>query len=102
MSNLISNKQLIDNISNNLTSKKINLTKSRIKAVLTEFLNQTKQVLIDNKSLNFRDYYTFTTVITKPRTARNLKTKEIINIPAQRAPKVRFSRKFKKELNQVQ
>jgi DNA-binding protein HU-beta len=94
---IVSKKTLIDRISNKI-SKKINLTKNQIEAVLTEYLEQSKQALIQGQEIRLVGYYTFKTAMTKPRVAMNLQTKQKMNIPAKRVPKIKFSDSLKEAI----
>src|SRR5690348_4165275 len=83
---LVSKKTLTDRISEKI-GKKVNLTKNQIEAVLSEYLEQTKQALINVEEIRLPGYFSFKTVISKPRIAMNLQTKKKMTIPAKRVPK---------------
>jgi nucleoid DNA-binding protein len=95
---LVSKKTLTDRISEKV-SKKHSLTKNQIEAVLTEYLEQTKQALIKGEEIRLPSYFSFKTAITKPRIAMNLQTKKKMTIPSKRVPKVRFSEDLKSEIS---
>src|SRR3954468_9161981 len=89
-STITSKKTLTDRISDKI-GKKNNLTKSQIEAVLTEYLEQTKQALIKGEEIRFPSYFSLKTTLQKPRVAMNLQTKKKMSIPAKRVPKAKFS-----------
>src|SRR3954454_13060447 len=91
---LVGKKILTDRISEKI-GKTVNLTKNQIEAVLTEYLEQTKQALINGEEIRLPSYFSFKTVITKPRMAMNLQTKKKMTIPEKRVPKVKFSSELK-------
>jgi DNA-binding protein HU-beta len=99
-STIIGKKQLTDRISNNLSKKKISLTKFQIEKVIEELLEETKKSLIKNEEVRFVGYYSLKTTITKPRMAMNLQTKKKMSIPAKRVPKVKFSTDLKEAIKQ--
>ena len=95
---LVSKKVLTDRISENI-DKKNSLNKSQIEAVLTEYLEQTKQALINGEEIRLPSYFSMKTTITKPRVAMNLQTKQKMTIPAKRVPKVKFSDDLKEQIS---
>ena len=95
---LVSKKVLTDRISENI-DKKNSLNKSQIEAVLTEYLEQTKQALINGEEIRLPSYFSMKTTITKPRVAMNLQTKKQMTIPVKRVPKIKFSDDLKTEIN---
>ena len=88
---IIGKKQLTERIQLKLASKKIGLTKAETEAVLTEYLEQTKQSLTNNEEIRFPGYFSLKTATQKARVAMNLQTKKKMNIPAKRVPKTKFS-----------
>lgn len=95
--NITGKKTLTDRISEKI-SKKNNLTKNQIEAVLTEYLEQTKQALIKGEEIRFPSYFSLKTTIQKARVAMNLATKKKMSIPAKRVPKVKFSTDLKEAI----
>ncbi|SRR6266511_2961771 len=93
-----SKKQLVERISNNLSKKRISLTKTQIEAVVSELLVETKKALVKGETVRFSSYYSLTTNITKPRLVMNLQTKKKMKISAKRVPKCKFSRGLKEEI----
>lgn len=96
-STIVSKKILTERIGGKL-SKKQNLNKNQIEAVLTEYLEETKKSLIKGEEIRLQGYYTFKTAITKPRVAMNLQTKQKMTIPAKRVPKITFSKDLKEQI----
>ena len=94
---IVGKKTLTDSISGQI-SKKNNLTKNQIEAVLTEYLEATKQALIKGEEIRLPGYYSLKTAITKPRVAMNLQTKQKMTIPAKRVPKAKFSADLKEQI----
>ncbi|WNE40076.1 MAG: DNA-binding protein HU [Mycoplasmataceae bacterium] len=94
VSQIVSKSVLVDRISEK-TTKEHKLTKSQIDTVLSEYLEQTKQALANQEEIRLIGYYTFKSVMSKPRVAMNLKTKAKMTIPAKLTPKVKFSDSFK-------
>src|SRR5690348_14833450 len=94
---ITSKKTLTDRISDKI-GKKNNLTKTQIEAVLSEYLEQTKQALIKGEEIRLPSYFSFKTTISKPRMAMNLQTKKKMTIPAKRVVKARFSNELKQEV----
>ena len=95
---LVSKKTLTDRISEKI-SKKSNLTKNQIDTVLSEYLAQTKQTLINGEEIRLPGYWSLKTVINKPRVAMNLQTKKKMTIPAKRVPKIKFSDDLKEQVS---
>jgi len=95
---LVSKKTLTDRISEQI-GKRNNLTKSQIEAVLTEYLEQTKQALVKGEEIRLPGYFSLKTTITKARMGMNLQTKKKMTLPAKRVPKVKFSEDLKKEIS---
>lgn len=94
---LVSKKLLTDRISDKI-SKKNNLTKSQIDSVLSEYLEQTKQALINGEEIRLPSYFSFKTTIQAARVAMNLQTKKKMSIPTKRVPKVKFSNELKEDI----
>jgi DNA-binding protein HU-beta len=94
---LVSKKTLTDRISEKL-SKKNNLTKNQIDAVLSEYLEETKKALIKGEEIRLPSYFSFKTTMQKPRVAMNLQTKKKMTIPAKRVPKIKFSSELKEQI----
>jgi DNA-binding protein HU-beta len=94
---IVSKKILIDRISDQI-GKKNQLNKQQIEAVLTEYLEQTKNSLIQGEEIRLVGYYSFKTVTQKARVAMNLQTKQKMNIPAKRVPKIKFSDALRAEI----
>ena len=97
--NITGKKQLTDRIVNNLSKKRISLTKIQIEAVLTELLTETSKALIKAEEIRFLGYYSLKTVMQKPRIAMNLQTKKKMRIREKRVPKCKFSEDLKKEIS---
>ena len=98
-SKLVSKKILTDRISNNLSKKRVSLTKNQIETVLSELLEETKKALIKGEELRLPGYLSLKTTIQKPRVAMNLQTKKKMTIPAKRVPKCKFSDNLKAEIS---
>ena len=95
---LVSKKTLTERISEKI-GKKHSLNKQQIEAVLSEYLEQTKQSLINGEEIRLPGHFTLKTAITKPRVAMNLQTKQKMTIPAKRVPKVKFSDDLKEQIS---
>lgn len=95
---IITKKTLTERIQLKLISKKIALTKAQTEAVLTEYLEETKNALVKGEEIRFSGYFSLKTAITKPRVAMNLQTKKKMNVPARRVPKVKFSTDLKEAI----
>ena len=95
---IVGKKILGERIQLQLVSKKIALTKAQTEAVLTEYLEQTKQALINNEEIRFPGYFSLKTATQKERVAMNLQTKQKMTIPAKRVPKVKFSTDLKEAI----
>jgi len=72
------------------------LTKLETAAVIDGFLATVTYALKNGEKVNLRGFGNFLAVERKARTARNPKTRELIKIPARRAPVFRPSKDFKK------
>ena len=96
---IVAKKQLTDRIANNLSKKRISLTKMQIESVLTELLTETGKALVKGEEIRFLGYYSLKTVMQKPRIAMNLQTKKKMNIHAKRVPKCKFSDSLKQEIS---
>src|SRR5436305_1639778 len=88
---IIGKKTLGERIQLKLVSKKIALTKAQTEAVLTKYLEETKQALIKGEEIRFPGYFSLKTATQAARIAMNLNTKKKMTIPAKRVPKVKFS-----------
>jgi DNA-binding protein HU-beta len=95
---IITKKTLGERIQLKLVSKKIALTKAQTEAVLTEYLEETKQSLIKGEEIRFPGYFSLKTTIQKARVAMNLQTKKKMTIPAKRVPKAKFSLDLKEQI----
>src|SRR3954453_11712287 len=96
-STIVGKKTLTERISEKV-SKKNNLTKNQIEAVLTEYLEETKQALIKGEEIRFPGYFSLKTATQKARVAMNLQTKKKMTIPAKRVPKAKFSADLKEQI----
>jgi nucleoid DNA-binding protein len=94
---IISKKILTERIADKI-GKKINLNHKQIEAVLSEYLEESKQALVNGEEIRLSGYYSFKTTMTKPRVAMNLQTKQKMNIPAKQVPKIKFSDSLKEEI----
>ena len=91
-------KTLTERIQLKLISKKIALTKAQTEAVLTEYLEETKQALIKGEEIRFPGYFSLKTATQAARVAMNLQTKQKMTIPAKRVPKAKFSPDLKEAI----
>src|SRR3954452_24709482 len=87
-------KQLIERI-----VKKTKYPQNQVTRTIEEFLEETQKALVKGESVRLLGYFSFTTTITKPRTAMNLQTKKPIKVPAKRVPKCKFSAPFKEAIS---
>lgn len=94
---LVSKKTLTDRISEKI-GKQHSLTKIQIEAVLSQYLEETKQALLKGEEIRLPSYFSFKTTIQKPRVAMNLQTKKRMTVPAKRVPKVKFSEELKNDI----
>ena len=95
---LVSKKTLTERISEKI-GKQVNLTKTQIEAALTEYLEATKQALINGEEIRLPGYFSMKTTITKPRVAMNLQTRKKMTIPSKRVPKIKFSEDLKEQIS---
>ena len=89
-------KQLIERI-----SKKTKTPQNQVTKIIDEFLEETKKALVKGEEVRLLGYFSFKTMITKPRIAMNLQTKKKMTIPAKRVPKCKFSENLKKEIAKI-
>jgi DNA-binding protein HU-beta len=94
---IISKKILTERIADKI-SKKINLNHKQIEAVLSEYLEESKQALVNGQEIRLVGFYSFKTVTQKERVAMNLQTKQKMNIPAKQVPKITFSKDLKEAI----
>jgi len=87
-------KQLTEKI-----SKKTRIPQNQVSKIIDEFLLETKKSLLKGEEVRLQGYFSFRTMITKPRIAMNLQTKKKMTIPAKRVPKVKFSTNLKQEIS---
>ena len=90
----VGKKQLTERI-----SKKTKITQNQVVKIIDEFLLETKKSLLKGEEVRLSGYYSFKTMITKPRIAMNLQTKKKMTIPAKRIPKCKFSTNLKEEIS---
>src|SRR4051794_22265795 len=95
---ITSKKQLTERIANNLSKKRVSLTRIQIENVLNEYLTETKKALVKGEEVRLQGYFTLKTDIRKARIAMNLQTKKKMTIPAKRVPKIKFSADLKEEI----
>ena len=95
----ISKSTIVNRIYEKKVVQKHNLNKSQIELVINDFLIELKHSLVHGEEIRLPSYFTLKTVITKPRVAMNLKTKDKMNIPAKNLPKIVFSKDFKEIVN---
>ena len=90
---ITSKKQLIERI-----TKKTKTPQNQVAKTIDEFLEEIKKSLLKGEEVRLQGYFSFKTMITKPRMAMNLQTKKKMTIPAKRVPKCKFSENLKKEV----
>ena len=86
-------KQLTERI-----AKKTKTPQNQVAKIIDEFLAETKKSLLKGEEIRLLGYFSFKTVITKPRIAMNLQTKKKMKVPAKRVPKCKFSVGLKEEI----
>src|SRR5688572_22746440 len=91
-STIVSKKILVDRISAKKVVQKHALNKSQIELVINDFLSEVKKSLIHGEEIRLPSYFSFKTVMTKPRVGMNLQTKQKMTISAKRVPKIAFSK----------
>lgn len=80
-------------------AKKTGKTEVVSRLVLDTILESVLHVVEDGESINIPSFGTIKVTYRLPRQARNLKTGEVISIPAQKAVVFSASQAFKDELN---
>ena len=86
-------KQLIERI-----SKKTKTPQNQVGKIIDELLEQTKKSLLKGEEVRFLGYFSFKTMLTKPRIAMNLQTNKKMKVPAKRVPKCKFAIGLKEEI----
>ena len=81
--------------------KIIRIYANQVSKIIDEFLLETKKSLLKGEEVRLLGYFSFKTMITKPRIAMNLQTKKKMTIPTKRVPKVKFSESLKKEIAKI-
>src|SRR4051812_34639058 len=76
---LVSKKTLVERI---ITS----ISKKDKETIISKFLEEINKALINGEEIRLPGHFTFKTVITKPRVAMNLQTKQKMTIPAKQVP----------------
>jgi len=79
-------------------AKNTKISQVQVETILNELLVQTKQALIRGEEIKFIGYFSFRTMVTSPRMARNLQTGKKMKVPAKRVPKCKFSLGLKEEV----
>src|SRR6185436_11287757 len=82
-------------------SKKTKTPQNQVAKIIDEFLLETKKSLLKGEEVRLQGYFSFKTMITKPRIAMNLQTKKKMKVPAKRVPKCKFSESLKKEIAKI-
>ena len=83
-----------------LKKKHPSLKYSQIESILDIIINFISEGLINNKSVEIRDFCRFSTKKVKAkRNARNPKTGEIIYVPEKRKVSFKMSKHLKEEIN---
>lgn len=68
--------------------------------MVTDSLIETiKDVLTNDDEISFKNFAKFYTSVQDARVMTNIQTGEKYEVPEKTAPRVKFSRKFKEELN---
>jgi nucleoid DNA-binding protein len=76
------------------------LTKLETAAVIDGFLATVSYALKTGQRVNLRGFGNFIVVNRNPRTARNPRTREVVHIPARKAPVFRPSREMRDQVAQ--
>ena len=80
-------------------SKKTKTPQNQVAKIIDEFLLETKKSLLKGEEVRLQGYFSFKTMITKPRIAMNLQTKKKMKVPSKRVPKCKFSDSLKAEIS---
>ena len=90
----ITKKELIDRISDDNQ-----ITKTIVKNVIQNFLDEIVTELADGNRLEFREFGVFETKKRPARMGQNPRTLKPVHIPAKRAVKFKMGRLMKQKLN---
>lgn len=87
---------LVDRIKENIkenkeTYKLDKINKNDIKGVINQLLTEIDEALVKGEKVDFIGHFSLFTTEQKAKVAMNLQTKQKMNIPAKRVPKVKFS-----------
>jgi DNA-binding protein HU-beta len=81
-------------------SSSTGLTKVETEAVVNGFMETVIDAMKKGEHIELRGFGTFKVVKRAPRVARNPKTNEEIQVPAQHVPVLKMSRDFREVVNQ--
>jgi len=90
----VTKKELIEHITEKTQTKQV-----VVKTVVQAFLDSIAEELAKGNRLEFRDFGVFETRISAPKTARNPKTLEKVDVPAKRRVKFRPGRLMREGLD---
>ena len=75
------------------------LTKVETEHVVNGFLSTVKEALTQGKHIDLRGFGRFKVVERKRRAGRNPRTNELVEIPEQHVPVLKFSKDFRADVN---
>jgi len=81
-------------------SSSTGLTKVETEAVVNGFMETVIDAMKRGERIELRGFGSFKVVKRAPRVARNPKTNEEIQVPAQYVPKLKMSKSFKEQVNE--
>ena len=88
--------EFVDALQERLEDKDIKITKTNLKTVVQQYNYLIAQTVANNDKVVFVGFGTYEPVDHKPRSGRNPKTGEHLEIPAKRVPKFAAGKDFKK------
>ena len=84
-----------------IISSSTGLTKVETEAVVNGFMETVIDAMKRNEHIELRGFGTFKVVKRAPRVARNPKTNEEIQVPAQHVPVLKMSKDFRDAVNEA-
>lgn len=84
-----------------IISSSTGLTKVETEAVVNGFMETVIDAMKRNEHIELRGFGTFKVVERAPRVARNPKTNEEIQVPAQHVPVLKMSKDFRDAVNEA-
>ncbi len=96
----ITKEELVSKLREQLAAEGLELSFDKVKAIVNGYHEVTDAELRRGNSISVGAVGKIEVKMHKPRTVRNIKTGQLMNVPAKLTPKLVVSKKFKGEINE--